>query len=243
MDGHRVASFHLVRERPGRAVAALARLGTDRLRLARGGPVFWRLLGTGRGSDTGVGIDPRRTALFALWDDDAALDTFLARSPIARRWRDADETYTVRLRRLGGHGTWRGVSVLAGMAGGADAGAGACGDAGAEPGPVAVLTRATVRLRHWPAFVGAGRRVSAEVAAAPGLLAVVGIGEAPVGRQATFSLWRSTADAHAFAYGRPDHLDAVRRTRAEGWYGEQLFARFQPYGSAGTWDGRDPLAG
>ena len=184
------------------------------VRLARGGgPVFWRLLGTGRGSDTGVGVDPRRTALFALWDDDAALDTFLARSPIARRWRDADEAYTVRLRRLGGHGTWRGVAVLDGMAAATD---GADADAGAEPGPVAVLTRATVRVRHWPAFIGAGRRVSAEVAAAPGLLAVVGIGEAPVGRQATFSLWRSTADAHAFAYGRPDHLDAVRRTRAEG---------------------------
>jgi hypothetical protein len=236
MEGHRIASFHLVRERPGRAPAALARLGTDRLRLARReGPVLWRLLGTGRGSDTRVGVDPRRTALFALWDDDEALDTFLARSPIARRWRDADEAYTVRLRCLGGHGTWKGVAVLEGMAGGADA--------GAAPGPVAVLTRATVRARHWPAFIGAGRRVSAEVAAAPGLLAVVGIGEAPIGRQATFSLWRSTADAHAFAYGRTDHLDVVRRTRAEGWYGEQLFARFQPYGSAGTWDGRDPLAG
>ena len=250
MEGHRVASFHLVRERPGRALAALARLGTDRRRLARGGgPVFWRLLGTGRGSDTGVGVDPRRTALFALWDDDAALDAFLARSPIALRWRDADEAYTVRLRRLEGHGTWRGVDVLKGMAAAtADAADGPDATAiaraaDAEPGQVAVLTRATVRARHWPAFVGAGRRVSAEVAVASGLLAVVGIGEAPVGRQATFSLWRSTADAHAFAYGRRDHLDAVRRTSAEGWYGEQLFARFQPYGSAGTWDGRDPLAG
>jgi hypothetical protein len=240
MEDHRVASFHLVRERRGRALAALARLGTDRLRLARdGGPVFWRVLGTGRGSDTSVGVDPRRTALFALWDDDEALDGFLARSPIARRWRYADEAYTVRLRRVGGRGTWRGVEILEGMADVTDGDA----DADTEPEPVAVLTRATVRARHWPAFVGAGRRVSAEVAAAPGLLAVVGIGEAPIGRQATFSLWRSTADAHAFAYGRPAHLDAVRRTRAERWYGEQLFARFQPYGSAGTWDGRDPLAG
>ena len=242
MEGQRVASFHLVRERPGRALAAMARLGTDRVRLARdgGGPVFWRLLGTGRGSNTGLGVDPRRTALFALWDGDAALDTFLARSPIARRWHDAGEAYTVRLRRLGGHGTWRGVDVLDGMAE-ADGTGEAAG--AAEPGPVAVLTRATVRARHWPAFVGAGRRVSVEVAAAPGLLAVVGIGEAPLGRQATFSLWRRGADAHAFAYGCPEHLTAVRRTRAEGWYGEQLFARFQPYGSAGTWDGRDPLAG
>lgn len=248
MEGHRVASFHLVREHPGRALAALARLGTDRLRLAREGrPVFWRLLGTGRGSDTSIGVDPRRTALFAVWEDDEALDLFLARSPIARRWYDADEAYTVRLRRLGGHGTWKRFDVLDGMAGpvrSADtAPAAAEPKPAAEPGPVAVLTRATVHVRSWPAFVGAGRRVSAEVAAAPGLLAVVGIGEAPVGRQATFSLWRSTADAHAFAYGRPDHLDAVRRTRAERWYGEQLFARFQPYGSAGTWDGRDPLAG
>jgi hypothetical protein len=253
MEGHRVASFHLVRERPGRALAALARLGTDRVRLARARePVFWRLLGTGRGRDTSIGVDPRRTALFAVWDDDEALDRFLVRSPIARRWHDAEEAYTVRLRRLGGHGTWKGVDVLDGMVGPAGAAAvtaaaaeraAAAPGAVTEAGPVAVLTRATVRVRSWPAFVAAGQRVSAEVAAAPGLLAVVGIGEAPVGRQATFSLWRSTADAHAFAYSRPDHLDAVRRTRAERWYGEQLFARFQTYGSVGTWDGRDPLAG
>ena len=136
MEGHRVASFHLVRERRGRALAALARLGTDRLRLARdGGPVFWRVLGTGRGSDTSVGVDPRRTALFALWDDDGALDTFLARSPIARRWRDADEAYTVRLRRLGGHGRWRGVEILEGMADVTDADTGVTPAARAEKPP------------------------------------------------------------------------------------------------------------
>jgi hypothetical protein len=231
MPGTLMASFHLVRERPGRAVAALARLATDRRVLARtDGLVFWRLLGTGRGSDTGFGVDPRRTALFALWESDAALDDFLTKSPLTRRWERAAEVYTVRLLALGGHGTWRGFAVLDHMA------------SGSAGGPVAVVTRATVRARHWHPFIGAGHQVSAEVAAAPGLLAVAGIGEAPVGRQATFSLWRSVDDAMAFAYTSPRHHEAIRRTRAEGWYGEELFARFQPYASHGTWDGRDPLA-
>ena len=106
MPGTCVASFHLVRERPGRAAQTVARLGTDRRPLqSTDGLIFWRLLGTSRGSDTGLGMDPLRTAVFAVWVDDAALDDFLSSSAIARRWAGAAEAYSVRLRSLGGHGT------------------------------------------------------------------------------------------------------------------------------------------
>lgn len=227
----RIASFHLVRERRWRSPVAMARLGTDRIRLPRvDGLRFWRLLGTGRGDDTGPSADPRRTALFAVWDDEPALDAFLAGSPLARRWERADESWHVRLRGLGGHGSWRGVDPLADLA---------PGDPG---GPVAVITRADVRPGAWRAFRSAGAPVSRELRAADGLLAVVGIGEAPLGRLGTFSLWRSVADMRAFAAGAPEHRGVVRRTRAERWYGEELFARFEPYGSSGSWEGRDPLA-
>jgi hypothetical protein len=231
-----VASFHLVREPGWAAPVALARLGTDRLRL-RGIPGlrFARLLGTGSGA-AATGADLARSALFAVWESPGALAAFedgwfAARA--ARVRARGGEVYTLRLALLSGHGRWGGRDVLADL----------------RPprpreerpsGPVAVLTRATVRPSRWHRFRGSRPPVSTELAAAAGLRAMVAIGEAPVGLQATFSLWSDAAAVTAFARS-PAHAAVVRRTRAEHWYGEELFARFAPLGGAGTWDGRDPL--
>jgi hypothetical protein len=225
-----VATFHLLRERRSRAVIALARLGLDRRRLrATDGLLFWRLLGTGQGANTGRSIDPRRTAIFAVWRDAEYADRFEA--DMAPRWARLAEAYHVRMIGLSGHGSWNGFDVVRTVQ-----------SPGVAPaGPIAVITRAEVRLRHLRAFTRAARQVSAELGDTPGLLAVCGVGEAPIGRQATFSLWRSAGDIDAFGARAGHHGDAVGRTRRYGWYGEELFARFQPIGWRGSWDGRDPL--
>ena len=114
---------------------------------------------------------------------------------------------------------------------------------GSADGPVAIITRANVRRRSWKAFGRASEIVDAELHRAPGLIDVVGIGETPVGALATFSLWESLSAARAFAYSMPDHVEVMRRTRAEDWYSEEMFARFEPYASTGAWNGRDPLTG
>ncbi len=200
------------------------------MRLRRvGGLLFWRLLGTGRGDITGPSADLRRSALFAVWDDESALDHFLTSGPIARRHCDAEEAWHVRLRAVGGHGSWRGFDVLGGL------------ERGSSAGPIAVLTRADVRARSWRRFALAGAPVDATAATTPGLRALVGIGEAPVARLGTFSLWDSMDAVRSFA-SSPVHAEVVARTRTEGWYGEELFARFEPFGSSGTWDGVDPAA-
>lgn len=232
--GH-IASFHLVREPSGvrPVIRNMAALGRDRRHMARvDGCLLWRLMGTGHGDDTAPSVDMRRRALFALWRSEDDLDRFLATSPVVARWGRAAESWHVRLRSRGGHGAWRGVQVMSDL----------------EParrldGPLAIITRAEVRRHAWRRFAAAGRPVNTELRSAPGLLAVVGVGEAPVGRQATFSVWRSLDDALAFADSMPSHREVVRRTRTEQWYGEELFARFEPYASNGTWDGVDPLSG
>lgn len=219
----------------GRSVwRGFGKMGTDHLHL-RGVPglTFYRLLGTGRGADLTLGADLRRWARLAVWSSRAALERFEA-SPW-RRWeaRLVDESYTLVLRPVRWHGRWGGVEPFGpAAAGGEDTG-----------GPLAVLTRATLRPARLTAFWGAVPTSQQGLHGRPGLLASLGLGEFPLLHQATFSLWRDAASMRAYAYGQAGHREVIARTRREGWYREELFARFAILAAGGSWDGRDPLAG
>ena len=82
--------------------------------------------------------------------------------------------------------------------------------------------------------------VVGELSEADGLRLALGIGEAPIGLQGTFSVWDSSDALTGFAYRSPEHLDAVRRTEPARWYAEELFTRLAVVDLAGSYGGRTP---
>lgn len=192
-----------------------------------------RVLGTGKGRSTAPGAQLTRTALFCVFQSEVGADEFTSR--VMHR-RGTHESWHVKMRGAGGHGAWRGHEIprMLSVGGAASPVAGA---------PVAMITRADVRASAWRAFARDAEIVDEELHSSDGLLSVVGIGEAPILRLGTFSLWRDLESMKAFARNRPEHTRVVARTRNERWYGEEMFARFTPYWSAGSWDGNDPLRG
>ena len=59
---------------------------------------------------------------------------------------------------------------------------------------------------------------------------------------ATFSLWENIDALISFACNSTEHQEAIRKTRKIDWYKEELFVRFQPYRTIGTWGGDNVLA-
>ena len=217
---------------PARAVPrAVLRMATDRHAVRRlPGVRFAKLLGTGSGRTfTLRDADPRRWGALVVWEDADAAAAF-ADTAVVRRWqRIADEQWTALLSPLSAHGRWSRREPFGRPA------------PRRWDGPVAAVTRA--RLDPWKAaaFWRAVPPVSADLHESPGLRLAIGIGEAPLGLQGTFSVWNCGAALNAFAYERSPHAAVIRRTAEVGWYAEELFARFAVLSAEGTVGGRDPL--
>ena len=219
---------------PGRAVPrAVLHMAADRGPVRRSrGLRFAKLLGTGSGRTfTPHDADLRRWGLLAVWDDASAADAFDLGGVVGTWRRFASEEWVARLRPLASRGLWSRQEPFGRPS------------PGPWAGPVAAVTRARLVLRRAPGFWRAVPAVSADLHQAPGLRLALGIGEAPLGLQGTFSVWSSSADLNAFAYGRAAHTAVVERTERERWYAEELFARFAVLSTSGTLDGADPLRG
>ena len=216
--------------------AAITRIGLDRRHLRNTpGLRFAKLLGTGHGRTfTLRDADPRHWALLAVWDDVADAERF-ATGTTHRRWnRLCAERLDVLITPLASRGRWAGREPFG-------APSRVSGDRSLPgDGLVASITRARLRPSRTASFWRAVPPVSADLAAVTGLRLAIGIGEAPIGLQGTFSLWQSAEALNTFAYHRPAHREVIARTSPERWYAEELFARFAVRSISGTFAGQRP---
>lgn len=188
------------------------------------GLVMSKVMGSGDGGGFGLKPSSSRQALFCLFTDEASADTFLT-SPTAQAYAQRSQEFcSAKLRAYSCKGAWSGQSI-------------AVTASTPQEGPIATLTRASIRplsaLRFWR------MQPASEVSlnAASGCLLATGVGEAPFFRQATFSLWTSTAAMDAYARTGA-HLAAIRAAHDGAFFSESMFARFVPLSLTGKWRGR-----
>lgn len=223
-----VAVLVLCNVRPAARLWAWSRLvlGAWPLR-AVPGLGFAKVLGSG--ADGGFGLAPSGThgGLFLIFDDEAAATAFVDRSPVMAAYRArAQDLCVAVLRACASKGSWAGAAMVPSAPVPAP-----------HDGPVAALTRASIRPRHALAFWRLSPPAELALAAAPGCLLAAGLGEAPVLRQATFSLWSSAAAMDAYARSGA-HQDAIRAAYGGGYFSESMFVRFVPLSIRGRWQGR-----
>jgi hypothetical protein len=142
------------------------------------------------------------------------------------------ETITYVLDPVEGHGLWDGKKAFGDLPQKSD-----------YDGSIAVLTRATIRLSGLKQFWQNTESVSAKMNSSNGLITSYGIGEIPLIKQATFSVWENKTALKSFAYETTEHIDVIQKTRQKKWYSEDMFVRFKIDGCVGSIKGLNPLKG
>ena len=191
---------------------------------------FYRLMGSGKGKGFNPFPDWSVYSLIQVWESEEVANKYFSSSTLIKKYKTHTvEIYTLYMKNIAAVGTWINKTPFKK---GADL----------DPNlPIAIITRATIKwnwlFRFWNYVPTSQEPLDGN----KGLIYTKGIGEVPVVQMATFSLWKNFDAVKEFAYNSKQHKEAIRKTRKNEWYKEELFSRFHPYKSLGTWEGNDQL--
>lgn len=214
---------------PAARIWAFTMMGAARFALPKVPDLqFWKLCGSG----TGEGFTPvPNTAVYAIlctWPDHETARNRLETASIFERYRNrAAESWTVYLTPTSARGEWAGVAPF-------------FPSADPETGPLAALTRATVKLPRAAKFWRQVPNISRVIGADPNVAFKIGIGEVPLLHQVTFSIWPDSASMANFARKDGPHARAIKAVRDGNWFREELYARFRVIDQSGSWGGKSP---
>jgi hypothetical protein len=193
---------------------AIVFMAINKIQLKRlPGISFVKMLGTGRGeSFTPKDADPTRWGILVTVSENQISN--LDKSFVIRSWQKiCKKEYRVILKPISSHGFWSRKQPFS-------------VEKFDWSAKIAAVTRARIVWRKNLIFWRAVPPVTESLHQSPGLLNAIGIGEAPIGLQGTFSVWKDAASLRDFAYKGKAHSEAIKATSAQQWYSEELFARF-----------------
>lgn len=103
--------------------------------------------------------------------------------------------------------------------------------------PIAALTRASIRPAKAMAFWRRAPASQSSLNQAPGCLIAMGLGEAPLIRQCTFSVWQDTSSMLHFAH-QGAHHQAIQAAYKQDFFSESMFVRMRVLSMHGDWQGQ-----
>lgn len=176
---------------------------------------FFKLMGTGKNGTFDKVPDLSQWSILVTYSDNLPLEAQFG--SFILKWFDlfCKKQTIYLLQPIEGHGLWDKKKVF--------------GDLPATTeyeGEIAVLTRATIRLRKLRYFWQNVAPIASQMSTAEGFITSYGVGEIPWIKQATFSIWESKAMMKKFAYRMPEHKAVIQKTRKQDWYSEDMFTRF-----------------
>lgn len=221
-----VAVMTLVNIKPQAKYSGIARLMFNRFSSYRPtGLILQKHLGTGKNAGFSVSPSGSHQGLFCLFDNLINASQFLHDSPLMAWYREhAQELFTVKLRAYSVKGKWSGHQLS---------------EALSPPvsGPIASLTRASIKPFNAISFWSKAPSAEIDLQETAGCLISAGVGEAPILRQATFTIWESQAAMDTYARSGA-HLTAIKAAMQGNYFSESMFVRFQPFDPEGSWKGR-----
>lgn len=193
---------------------------------------FYKLMGSGKGKGFNPFPDWSTYALLIVWENEKNAIGFFQNAELFKKYKSrTSERWTIFMKSILARGSWSNQNPFDLHL-----------DLDETNEWICIITRATIRWQKLYSFWKYVPTSEKPLANNNGLLYTKGIGEVPVVQMATFSIWENMEALKKFAYESEEHLVAIQKTRELNWYSEEMFCRFQPYKSIGTWGGKNPLA-
>jgi hypothetical protein len=186
---------------------------------------FGKMLGSGYNGGFGLRPSFDRQAMFMVFADEQSAQNALHKSSLLQQYKDcASEFFSVLLDPYAVKGSWSNQFLIPTV------------PTPAAEAPIAALTRASIRSSQLVSFWRDAAPAHQDIALAKGCQLAAGVGELPVVRQATFTLWDNLDAMNNYAR-RGAHMTAIAHSAQRNYFTESMFVRFVARQAQGVYKG------